>query len=246
MRADARHTPHVGTDEIRPHATGHYERDTVEFARAFTFFDAVYAFALTLLVVNLDPPDAADWKSLATLLGSGIEWQLLGFAISFAVIAVFWRVNHRLVSLFRAISPGAIVANLVAIAFVVLIPFSTQGISDVETADEPLAVAVYAVNISCAVLAQTAMFYVARHDGVIADPLPRRADAVKLVDTLTTPAIFLASIPIAYAFGADYGRLTWALLIVVGPLSGRIASRRVARILAEERGRRPVETESRR
>jgi uncharacterized membrane protein len=236
----------VGTDETRPRATGHYERDTVEFARAFTFFDAVYAFALTLLVVNLDPPDAADWESLATLLGSGIEWQLLGFVISFAVIAVFWRVNHGLVALLRALSPATIVANLVAIAFVVLIPFSTQGISDVETADEPLAVAVYAVNISCAVLAQSAMFWVARHDGVVADPLPWRADAVRFVDTLMTPAIFLASIPIAYAFGTDWGRLTWALLIVVGPLSGHIASRRVARILAEERGRRPAETESRR
>jgi uncharacterized membrane protein len=234
----------VGTDDTRPQATGHYERDTVEFARAFTFFDAVYAFALTLLVVNLDPPDAADWASLTTLLGSGIEWQLLGFAISFAVIAVFWRVNHRLVALFRALSPATIVANLIAIAFVVLIPFSTQGISDVETADEPLAVAVYAVNISCAVLAQTAMFYVARHDGMLADPLPRRADAVKLVDTLVTPAVFLASIPIAYAFGADWGRYTWALLIVIGPLSGAWATRRVARIVAEERGQRPSPLET--
>jgi uncharacterized membrane protein len=226
----------VGTDDTRARATGDYERDTVEFARAVAFFDAVYAFALTLLVVNLDPPDAAAWASLATFFTSGIEWQLLGFAISFAVIAVFWRVNHRLVALFRALSPGTIVANLVATAFVVLIPFSTQGISDVETADEPLAVAVYAVNISCAVLAQSAMFWVARHDGVVADPLPLRADAVRFLDTLMTPAVFLASIPIAYAFGAGWGRLTWALLIVVGPLSGRIASRRVARILAEERG----------
>ena len=124
-----------------------------------------------------------------------------------------------------------------AIAFVVLVPFSTQGISDVETADQPLAVAVYAVNISCAVIAQTAMFYVARHDGVLADPLPRRADTVNLLATLATPVVFLASIPIAYAFGADWGRYTWALLIVIGPLSGAWASRRVARIVAEDRAR---------
>lgn len=218
----------------------YYERDGVEFARAVAFFDAVYAFALTLLVVNLDPPAAADWESLATLLASGLEWQFFGFAISFAVIAVFWRVNHRIVAQFRAVSPGTIAANLVAAAFVVLIPFSTQGISDVDTADEPLTVAVYAVNISCAVLAQSAMFYVARHDGVLADPLPRRADTANLIDTLMIPAIFLLSIPIAFAFGADWGRYTWALLIVVGPVSGALASRRVARIVAEEQGERPV------
>lgn len=235
----ARHTPHVGTDEERPSTKERYERDTIEFARAFTFFDAVYAFALTLLVVNVDPPEASDWTSLAALFGSGLGWQLLGFAISFVVIAVFWRVNHRVVALFRAVSPGIIVANLVAIAFVVLIPFSTQGISDVETADQPLAIAIYAVNISCAVFAQSAIFYVARHDGMLADPLPRRADHARFLDTLTTPLVFLASIPIAYAFGADWARFTWVLLIVIGPLSGAWATRRVARIVAEDEARRP-------
>jgi uncharacterized membrane protein len=218
----------------------HYERDTVEFARAFTFFDAVYAFALTLLVVNIDPPPSADWTSVTALLGSGLEWQLFGFAVSFAVIAVFWRVNHRIVSGFRAVSSGTIVANLVAIAFVVLIPFSTQGISDEDSAEAPLAVAVYAVNISFAVFAQSAVFAVARHDGVLIDPLPRRADRVDFIDTMTTPAIFLASIPIAYAFGSDAGRWTWALLVVVNPLVGRWSSRRVARIVAEDAAARGI------
>ena len=229
----AGHTPVVGTQQ-RSTGSASYGRDTVEFARAFTFFDAVYAFALTLLAVNLDPPPPRDWTSLSKLLASGLEWQFFGFIVSFVVIAVFWRVNHRIGAGFRALSQGTIVANLVAIAFVVLIPFSTQGISDQGTADQPLAVAIYAVNISAAVLAQAAMYSVARHDGVLADPLPRRADRVNLIDTLTTPAIFLASIPIAYAWGAGAGRWTWAVLIVVAPVSGRIASRRVARIVAED------------
>jgi uncharacterized membrane protein len=210
-----------------------YERDTVEFARAVAFFDAVYAIALTLLVVNIDPPAAADWVSLEMLLSSGLGWQLLGFAISFAVIAVFWRVNHRIVAGFRALSSGVIVANLVAISFVVLVPFSTQGISDVETADQPLAVTIYALDISIAVLAQSAVFAIARRDGVLRDPLPRRADTVKFLDTLTTPVVFLASIPIAFAFGADWARYTWATLLIIAPLSGRWADRRIARIRAD-------------
>lgn len=228
--AATRHTPLVGT--VTEPTARHYRRDSIEFARAFTFFDAVYAFALTLLAVNIDPPDAADWVDLGTLFGSELGTQLMGFAISFIVIAVFWRVNHRLVAGFRALSPGVIVANLVAIAFVVLIPFSTQGISDEGSSEAPLAVAIYAVNISAAIFAQSALLFVARHDGILADPLPRRADLVNFVDAMTTPLVFLASIPIAYAFGADWGRLTWVLLVVIGPLSGSWASRRVARIRA--------------
>ena len=65
-------------------------------------------------------------------------------------------------------------------------------------------------------------------------PLPRRADNAQFLDTLTTPIVFLASIPIAYAFGANWARLTCAALIVIGPISGRIAARRVRRILSEE------------
>ncbi|MGW9630732.1 TMEM175 family protein [Agromyces sp. NPDC055520] len=213
-------------------ASRRYERDGVEFARTFAFLDAVYGIALTLLVINVEPPPASEWTSVGALLASGLGWQLLGFGISFAVIAVFWRANHRIVAGFGAISPATITANLVAIAFVVLIPFSTQGISDAELSELPLPVAVYALNISMAVLAQTAVFYVARRDGVLRDPLPRRADTVKLIDTLTTPAVFLASIPVAYLFGADWGRYTWLLLLVVGPLSGRWAARRIARIRA--------------
>ena len=217
-----------------PRAQQVYERDSLEFARTFTFLDAVYAFALTLLAVNLDPPPPADWVDPAALLAGGLGWQLLGFAISFAVTAVFWRTNHRIISELRAVSPGVIVANLVAIAFVVLIPFSTQGVSDVALADQPLTVAVYAVNISAAVLAQSAIYYVARRDGVLLAPRSRRADRVKLVDTLTTPAVFLASIPVAYAFGVDWARYTWALLLVLGPLSGRWSARRIEQIRRED------------
>ncbi|MDR5699773.1 TMEM175 family protein [Agromyces aerolatus] len=222
-------------DETKP-APSHYHRDSVEFARAFTFFDAVYAFALTLLVVNIDPPEASEWGDLWTWLSGGLGWQLFGFLVSFVVIAVFWRTNHRLSSGFVAMSSGTMTANIVALVFVVFIPFSTQGISDPETGDQPLAVAVYAVNIAAAVMAQSAIFLVARRDGVIANPLPRRADTVRLLDTATTPLVFLLSIVVAYAWGADWGRWTWALLLVIGPLSGRWADRVIARIVAEDRG----------
>ncbi|MEV1131611.1 TMEM175 family protein [Agromyces sp. NPDC049794] len=59
----------------------------------------------------------AAWRSIGTLLASGLEWQLLGFAISFAVIAAFWRVNHRIMSGLRAVSPGTIVANLAVLRY---------------------------------------------------------------------------------------------------------------------------------
>ena len=61
----AGHTPVVGTQQP---STGRasYERDTVEFARAFTFFDAVYAFALTLLsLIHISEPTRLGMISYA-------------------------------------------------------------------------------------------------------------------------------------------------------------------------------------
>lgn len=230
------HTRVVRADDAGDKQTGtRYDRDSVEFGRAIAFFDAVYAFAVTMLVVNIEPPGPAGWTSLDALLRGGVGEQILGFAISFVVIAVFWRVNHRLAATLSGISPGVIAVNLVATAFVVLIPFSTQGMSDSETSGAPLAAAVYAANISCAVLAQSAMHFVARSQGMLIDPLPLRADLVRFLDTLLTPIVFLASIPIAYAHGTDWARSSWAVLLVIGPLSGAWASRRVAQIVAAER-----------
>ena len=187
-------------------AERHYARDSVEFSRAIAFFDAVYAFAVTLLVVNLDPPAASDWSSLAALLDSGLEWQLLGFAISFVVIAAFWRVNHRIVAGFRALSsahdhrePGGDRVHRAD-------PVHDAGDQRHRHRRRPLAMALYAVNISCAMLAQSAMYYVALHDGMVAHPLPRRAAVARLLDILVTPAVFLASIPIAYTYGATAAR----------------------------------------
>ena len=69
---------------------------------------------------------------------------------------------------------------------------------------------------------------------MVAHPLPRRAAVARLLDVLVTPVVFLASIPIAYTYGATAARYTWALLIVLSPISGALASRRIARVLAEE------------
>ncbi len=183
-----------------------YARETVEFARAFTFFDAVYAFALTLLAVEHSIRRALrTGRACAKLLGSGLEWQ-------FVRLRRQLRRDRGVLARqppdrrgFRALSPGTIVANLVAIApSSVLIPFSTQGISDVGTADQPLAVAVYAVNISARRARPVGdVRCVARHDGVLADPLPRRADrSAPRRRPDRPPAIFLASIHASLTRGA--------------------------------------------
>ena len=72
-----------------------------------TFFsDAVFAIAITLLIIEVHVPhvgaidDASYWQALGELRGS-----LLGFMLSFLVIGLLWMAHHRVFGLLHDYSP---------------------------------------------------------------------------------------------------------------------------------------------
>lgn len=198
-----------------------FGRDSAEFGRGLGFFDAVYGFALTLLIANVDAPSADQWQNIDTLLDSGLGSQLLGFVISFAVIAVFWRSNYGLLAQLNGVDGAVVSANIVAVGLVVFIPFTTQGISDSDVNDLPLPTVVYAINIMLAILAQMAMFEVARRRGLVAiDDTPAVRWATR-VGALSTVIVFAISIPVAFLVDATAAKYVWLALVVIGPLVGR-------------------------
>lgn len=203
--------------------------DSLEFGRGVSFFDAVYGFAVTLLIANVDAPPPEAWRSLSALAESGVPAQLIGFALSFTVIAVFWRLNVRLMRRLAGLDGLTTALNLVPAALVVLIAFTTQGISDPASADLALPTAFYALNIALVALAQTVMFQVARSRGLERVPTGARANRLDLIDSLITPLVFLLSIPLALFVDPNAAKWSWATLIVLGPLSGRLTMRALDR-----------------
>ncbi len=195
--------------------------ESIEFGRGLSFIDAIYGFAITLLVINPDVPKPSDWTDLGTLAESGLGGQLLGFTLSFVVIAAFWRLNYRMVRTMSGMTPSVLTANLVCTFFVVLIPFATQGISDPATVDLGLPTAFYALNVAGVAVALRVMFVLAQVQG-LTGPVPDRRDlVVGLLATVPVPLVFLASVPVAIAVGAEPARWMWLSLIVIGPLAGR-------------------------
>lgn len=203
-----------------------FGRDGAEFGRGLGFFDAIYGFAITLLIANIDPPPPEAWRDLPTLLSSGLGSQLLGFAISFAVIAVFWRHNTVMLARFKAFDGAIITANLVTAALIVFIPFTTQGISDPELAGYPLPTALYAVNVALAIVAQGVMYELGRSRRLLADPVTPAATRALRLDLLAQVTVFALSILLAYTAGPSWAQLSWALLVPIGMLSGRGVGRR--------------------
>ncbi len=206
-----------------------YARDSSSYDRGLGFFDAVYGFALTLLVTTVDVTGIDEWESLGAFLDANGS-QLVSFGISFVVIAVFWRHNHQILAKFRAIDGVVIAANVVVMAFVVFIPFTTDAMGNPDLQDLPLPVALYAANIALAVLANATMFQIAARRGLLEQSLSWRARRALLADALVTPAVFLVSIPVTYwaAHAWDdpsLGQWCWLLLVPIAPFTGRWASR---------------------
>jgi hypothetical protein len=122
-----------------------FARGTTEFDRALGFFDATYAVALTLLVTTLDGYDVPGTWADPAALWAAIGTQVVAFFIAFAVVAFYWRSNHGFVGRLNHLSGHLVTVNIVLLAFIVLLPFSTDAMGQFP---EPLATAVFAGNVA--------------------------------------------------------------------------------------------------
>src|SRR5438270_2578975 len=95
--------------------------------RLIFFSDAVFAIAITLLIIEVQPPhlarSATDRDQLITLIN--LSPSFVSFFISFFVIAAFWAGHHRAFSLSRHWSPRLVGPNITMLAAVVFMPFAT-------------------------------------------------------------------------------------------------------------------------
>lgn len=109
----------------REQAIRRREENEIEFGRIVAFSDGVFSIAITLLVLNLGIDKGLSSGELTTALLN--QWDdLLAFALSFAVIGRFWVVHHRFFAEVDAFDGRLLGLNLLYLAAVVLIPFSSE------------------------------------------------------------------------------------------------------------------------
>jgi uncharacterized membrane protein len=200
-----------------------FARGTPEFDRALVFFDGTYAVALTLLVTTLDGTNTPGaWADLAALW-SAMGTEIVAFFLAFAIVAFYWRANHSFIARLHHLSGRLITVNLVLLAFVVLLPFSTDALGEHQ---EPLATAVFAGNVAVISSTEAVMYLLAWRNGLpTVQPSPRRMK-LELVPQLVPPAFFLASIPVAYLVSSSAARLSWLALVALNPVVDILLRRR--------------------
>jgi uncharacterized membrane protein len=119
---------------------------SVSPARLEGISDAVIAVIITIMVLELHPPNAATVPALL-----GLWPQFAIYLVSFLVIATLW-VNHRyLFSVMRRVDERVLWSNMALLFVLSLVPFSTAFVGQTRMA--ALSTAVYAAVLFVAGIA---------------------------------------------------------------------------------------------
>jgi uncharacterized membrane protein len=187
--------------------------------RLEAFSDGVFAIIITIMVLELVPPEGSMLESLGPL------WPtFLAYLLSFALLGTWWANHHHLLHAAKTVNGLVLWANLHLLFWISLFPFGTAWVGDTKFA--PIPVAAYGVLLS---LAGAAYYLLVR--ALIRTPGQSPALAVAIGRDLKGKAstvLFLVAIPIALAAPA------LALAIYVGVVVLWIVpDRRMERALAQ-------------
>ncbi|WP_010162211.1 TMEM175 family protein [Sphingomonas sp. PAMC 26617] len=141
--------------------------------RMVFFSDAVFAIAITLLIIEVHPPHlpyGSPWQDYVDALVQLLP-NFIGFFVSFFVIGAFWAGHHRAFGLAGHYSDALIGPNLALLCAIVFLPFSTAFMS--ANAGMLVPSVVYAVTLIVSGLLSLRLTRLATMTGVVREDVPR-------------------------------------------------------------------------
>lgn len=187
--------------------------------RLAAFSDAVFAIALTLLALDIRIPaptqELADAAAVTDYLRhelAGAMPKLIGYLISFAVIAGEWGMHFRFFEVLAGYDRRLIRINLALLLIISLMPFPTSVFADY--APNPYATGLYGLALCLIFVAQLGLWTHAHRARLLPDDLAaadyrsttRRLAILAVGFAVSTPAGFVT--PWATV-------IVWVLTIVV-------------------------------
>jgi TMEM175 potassium channel family protein len=102
--------------------------------RLEAFSDGVLAIVITIMVLELRPPEGVLLEDLFAI------WpKFLAYAMSFAYIAIYWVNHHHLFQAVRTVSGRVLWANILLLFALSLVPFATAWMGEHSFAPTPVA-----------------------------------------------------------------------------------------------------------
>ncbi len=194
-------------------------REGEETERTVFFSDAVFAIAMTLLVLDLKVTERTPAEGLSQAIMD--KWpDFLAFVLSFVLIAAVWVQHHRRFKAIERYDQTLQVLNLTLLLFVALIPMPTSLLfsrNDGSIGPQVL----YASVLAGCFLTLDACWIYAWRAGLMAPPMCSEYHSRTLWAGLPSGLIMLASVPISFVWPGP-AVLMWLLSLPTSIVLGRV------------------------
>jgi uncharacterized membrane protein len=178
--------------------------------RVFSFTDSVFAFAVTLLVLNLlNTRIPANNAAIFTALRKSLP-TFISYAITFVILVRFWMSHMRLFANIQEFDRTIISLNSALLFFITLFPFTAVILGNRITSID--AVIMYAVCFAAIGIFQYLIGWHAYQKKLfISDDMTTHFIKVFTIYSLSAPVVFIISIGVAF-ISPLAAELLWILL----------------------------------
>lgn len=184
--------------------------------RLGAFSDGVFAVIITIMVLELKPPDHPSFAALLPLWPTG-----LSYGVSYLFIAIVWMNHHHLLLFINESTPRLIWINFAHLFTVSLVPFATAWIA--STRLEAVPVFLYA---SIFVLVELAYLQFERHalNQAVVEGLSHQTRRLARMRSLFAFGLFVTAMFLSFKFPRlGFGFVCCAVLLYARPNPSRSA-----------------------
>jgi uncharacterized membrane protein len=185
--------------------TEHHKDLKKEFQveRIAFFSDAVFAIAITLLIIEVKVPEVHGEHGHGLSIGEALLNlipKFIGFIVSFFVIGMYWVNHHRFFKHIVHYNQKLLWANMLLLFSIVLMPFSSAFYSEYWFSGSLVPIGFYVFNICLTGLLNTRMWY------IIGNPANRLSEGLEdpalvryfTVRSIVPACVFLFSFIVAF------------------------------------------------
>ena len=169
--------------------------------RLVLFSDAVFAIAITLLAIEIHPPE--HWHGAADLFNQ-MHAKLLAYAVSFAVIGVCWFSHRRVFARLVRADAGLDFTNFLVLGLIGLLPLGTELLWEQRGGQ---ALPIYVGQVALIGVAMGLVWGYAAFIGKLTEPMPTAEAWFVLFRVTVLPGLMcgLTMFSLVYPWG-------WALM----------------------------------
>lgn len=203
------------------------QKHELQFERIVFFSDAVFAIAITLLIIEVKVPHLEPGIGSREFVIALLRLlpNFIGFFVSFLVIGAYWVGHHRIYGMIVDWNYGLIWRNILFLLAIAFMPFATAFFSEYVTEFVPMLV--YGLTFAAAGFLEIIQFRYAIKNNLL-DPAADPRDAQLLMWRMSVlPAAGLLAILIAV-----FAPLFAGIAFMVIPIAHRIIKSKFAKPVA--------------